>query len=148
MRLIWCPICKVLISPLFSALLQSFLMSAGHMVFLFLYSGNIPYSTFIKKSRKIKNIPGKRGACVECETGCPSIPAEAAMNIKNHSENNRRLTSKLVLIERWVFTKLLLFVLFLEKLQYNAIVLWTCYRSLLLSLTYILQTDFVPFEAM
>lgn len=147
MRLIWCPICKVLISPLFSTLLQSFLVT-WYFCFHILEIFHIPYSTFIKKSRKIKNIPGKRGACVECETGCPSIPAEAAMIIKNHSENNRRLPSKLVLIERWVFTKLLLFVLFLEKLQYNAIVLWTCYRSLLLSITYILQTDFVPFEAM
>lgn len=62
--------------------------------------------TFIKKSRKIKNIPRRRGAHMECETGYLSIPVEAAMNINNHSEKIRRFPSKLLLIESWVFTKL------------------------------------------
>jgi len=55
--------------------------------------------TFIKKTRKIKNIP-RRGAHTECETGCPSMAVEAAMNINHHSKNNKRFPVKLLLIER------------------------------------------------
>lgn len=52
---------------------------------------------------------------MECETGSPSDLVEATMNTNNHSENNRRYPSKLLLIERQVFTRLFLFVLFVEN---------------------------------